>query len=408
MTRGRVLHHNADLDWIPLSTGISFKPIVFFPGDTGYQLLLKVEPGAVVPRHHHTGEVHAFVLSGQRRIAGCPEVIGAGSYVYEPVDNIDTSEAIGDEPCVIHIEANGRVEYLDDDGNVVRHTDASTAIGVHVTHSTLALTRHVCATCGTQYADATGPPDSCRVCTDDRQHVGADGQQWTTHDQLAATLHNRIELDGDLMGVGIFEPFAIPQRALLLPTDAGNILWDCVSVITPTAIDEIERLGGIDLIAISHPHFYSAMVEWSDAFGGVPILVHDADRDWIPRPSPHITTWTGDRHQLSPTVALIHCPGHFPGSAVLHWTAAPHGKGVLLTGDSLHVAADRRHVSVMHSVPNYIPVAAPVIYDIRRRLADVAFDDLYGFTWGLNIIGNARQAVDESLDRYLTAIGATT
>jgi 2,4'-dihydroxyacetophenone dioxygenase len=127
MTHGHVLHHTADLDWIPLSTGISFKPIVFFPGDTGYQLLLKVEPGAVVPRHHHTGEVHAFVLSGQRRIAGCPEVIGAGSYVYEPVDNIDTWEAVGDEPCVIHIEANGRVEYLDDDGNVVRHTDASTA-----------------------------------------------------------------------------------------------------------------------------------------------------------------------------------------------------------------------------------------------------------------------------------------
>jgi 2,4'-dihydroxyacetophenone dioxygenase len=127
MTHGHVLHHTADLDWIPLSTGISFKPIVFFPGDTGYQLLLKVEPGAVVPRHHHTGEVHAFVLSGQRRIAGCPEVIGAGSYVYEPVDNIDTWEAVGDEPCVIHIEANGRVEYLDDDGNVVRHTDANTA-----------------------------------------------------------------------------------------------------------------------------------------------------------------------------------------------------------------------------------------------------------------------------------------
>lgn len=127
MSARHLLHHTADLDWIPLSTGISFKPIVFFPDDSGYQLLLRVEPGSVVPRHHHTGEVHAFVLSGARRIIGCPDVVRAGSYVYEPVDNVDSWEAIGDEPCVVHIEANGRVEYLDDDGNVIRFTDARTA-----------------------------------------------------------------------------------------------------------------------------------------------------------------------------------------------------------------------------------------------------------------------------------------
>lgn len=121
------LNHTAELDWIPLSAATSFKPITFFPDGSGYQLLLRVQPGGVVPRHHHTGEVHAFVVSGQRRIVGCSDVIGPGTYVYEPVDNVDSWETVGDEPCVIHIEANGRIEYLDDDGNVVRHTDASTA-----------------------------------------------------------------------------------------------------------------------------------------------------------------------------------------------------------------------------------------------------------------------------------------
>jgi glyoxylase-like metal-dependent hydrolase (beta-lactamase superfamily II) len=205
----------------------------------------------------------------------------------------------------------------------------------------------------------------------------------------------------------LVEQFAIPQRALLLQrTDVGNILWDFVSVVTPAAVDAIDRLGGIDLIAVSHPHFYSSMVEWSDAFGGVPILTHDADRAWISRPADQITTWTGDEHRLSATVRLIHCPGHFPGSSILHWTAAPRGKQVVLAGDSIHVAADRRHVTVMYSVPNYIPVNAAVISDIRERIAGVHFDDLYGFTWGLNIIGGARQAVDESLERYLTAVGS--
>ena len=95
MTRGRVLHHNADLDWIPLSTGISFKPIVFFPGDTGYQLLLKVEPGAVVPRHHHTGEVHAFVRSGQRRIAGCPPRVRSRFSGLPPAGSVSVESSEG-------------------------------------------------------------------------------------------------------------------------------------------------------------------------------------------------------------------------------------------------------------------------------------------------------------------------
>jgi hypothetical protein len=67
------------------------------------------------------------VLAGERRITGCPAAIRTGTYVYEPVGNIDAWEALGDEPCIVHIEANGRVEYLDDADCVVRHTDATTA-----------------------------------------------------------------------------------------------------------------------------------------------------------------------------------------------------------------------------------------------------------------------------------------
>ena len=267
------------------------------------------------------------------------------------------------------------------------------------------MTCHICITCGTQYAASIDPPVECRVCVDDRQHVGSDGQRWTTHEQLAATLHVRIEIERDLTGIGVVEPFAIPQRALLVRSaDAGNIMWDCTSLVTPDAVARLTAVGGVDVIAISHPHFYASMVEWSDAFGGVPILVHDADRDWIARPSPNIEPWSGDRFDVSPTVSLLHLPGHFPGSSALHWSDGPDGKRLLLVGDSLHVAADRRHVSVMHSVPNHMPVGPLVIRDLQRRLVDIDFDDLYGFTWDLNIIGGARPAVTESLDRYLAAI----
>ena len=76
----------------------------------------------------------------------------------------------------------------------------------------------------------------------------------------------------------------------------------------------------------------------------------------------------------------------------------------LLTGDSLHVAGDRRHVTVVHSVPNFLPVGPATIRDLRRRLDGVAFDDLYGFTWRLNVIGGADAAVAASFERYLSAI----
>ncbi len=117
----------SEIDWIPLADGLSFKPLAFFPGDTGYQLLLRLEPGTVIPRHRHTGEIHAFNLTGTRLLIDTNEEVGPGTYVYEPVGNADTWQAIGTEPCIIHLEANGRVEYLDDEDQVVRYSDATTA-----------------------------------------------------------------------------------------------------------------------------------------------------------------------------------------------------------------------------------------------------------------------------------------
>lgn len=264
----------------------------------------------------------------------------------------------------------------------------------------------ICTACGTQYAESSTPPAVCVICADDRQYVAHDGQRWTTHGALAASHHNRIETDGDLLGIGLAERFAIPQRALLVTGDI-TVLWDCVSLVTPAAVDAIAARGGLDAIAISHPHFYASMVEWSDAFGGIPIHLHRADERWVQRRSPNVRFWDGDDLELSPTVRLLHLPGHFPGSAALHWSDAPGGAPVLLAGDSLHVADDHRHVSVMHSVPNFLPVSPHVIRDVRARLAGVDFDDVYGFTWGRNILGDARAAVDRSFDRYLHHLTAT-
>lgn len=118
LTSGRVVHTAAQ-DWITLGAGQSFKPIAFGPG-AARQLLLRVEPDTVVPMHRHHGAVHAFTVSGRRRLldpAGHIE-IGSGSYVYEPPGNVDSWIAVGDESCVIHIAIDGPMDSLDDAGNV--------------------------------------------------------------------------------------------------------------------------------------------------------------------------------------------------------------------------------------------------------------------------------------------------
>ena len=93
------------------------------------------------------------------------------------------------------------------------------------------------------------------------------------------------EYDTGLIGIGA--GFAIGQRALLVRTDGGNLLWDCVATLDAATVTLIKALGGIKAIAISHPHFYTTMVEWARAFD-CPIHLNAADRDWVMRPDPAI------------------------------------------------------------------------------------------------------------------------
>lgn len=257
-----------------------------------------------------------------------------------------------------------------------------------------------------QYAEAEQPPLHCPICVDDRQYVGWDGQKWATPGMLKKRYKLRIDEDCGLLGIGQPKGFAIPQRALLLPTDVGNILWECVSIVTDEAVAAIKARGGVRMIIISHPHFYASMVDWSNALGGVPILLNAADKVWIQRQAPQIELWSGDEKKISDQITLIRVGGHFSGSTALHWKDGPVSGGALFPGDALQVAYDRRHVSFMYSYPNLVPMKTSDIRAMQGRLAGYDFADVFGFTWGLNIIGDARAAVDTSFDRFLAAVTA--
>ncbi|MEX0579274.1 MBL fold metallo-hydrolase, partial [Enterobacter cloacae subsp. cloacae] len=168
--------------------------------------------------------------------------------------------------------------------------------------------------------------------------------------------------------------FAINQRALLLRTPHGNILWDCIANLDPATKTLITALGGISAIAISHPHYYTTMQTWAAVFNA-PVYLHASDREWIMRGSPAIQFWEGDALELFPSVTLLRLGGHFAGGTVLHWQ---EGEGVLLAGDILQVTPGKDAVSFMWSYPNMLPLPARTVERITGLLEGKKFARLYG------------------------------
>lgn len=265
---------------------------------------------------------------------------------------------------------------------------------------------HICVTCGTQYPTSNDPPAECPICKDERQYIGGRGQEWITLEELQKSHRNVFFQEGeDLWGIQTEPEFAIGQRALLLQTRSGGILWDCVSLLDGSTIGLVKALGGLTAIAVSHPHYYASMVEWSRAFGGVPIYLHEAEREWVQYPDSAIVFWKGETHRLNDDLTLIRVGGHFSGFQVLHWASGEKGSGALMTGDMPQVCPDRRYVSFMYSYPNLIPVDGATVRDIVSKLEPYNFSRLYGAWPKFVVSGDPKTALRRSAERYLRAIG---
>lgn len=263
----------------------------------------------------------------------------------------------------------------------------------------------ICKTCGTQFPARPTPPATCPICMDERQYIGWRGQQWTTLDELRTDHRNVLKTEEpNLTGIGTEPGFAIAQRALLIQTPAGNVLWDCITLLDEATVKAVNDLGGISAIAISHPHYYAGMVEWSHAFNHAPIYLHADDNPWVMRPDPAIVFWEGETLTLGVGLTLIRCGGHFAGGQVLHWSAGADGRGVLLTGDILYVATDRRYVSFMYSFPNLIPLPEHAVRRIVRAVEPYPYDRLYSAWFDRVVFADAKNAVARSAQRYIQAL----
>jgi glyoxylase-like metal-dependent hydrolase (beta-lactamase superfamily II) len=145
------------------------------------------------------------------------------------------------------------------------------------------------------------------------------------------------------------------------------------------------------------------MVELDDRFD-IPIYLHEADREWVMRPSQRIHFWSGETYPLKSGITLHRLGGHFAGGTVLHWEQGADGKGVVLSGDIIQVVSDRRYVSFMYSYPHLIPLPAAEVQRIRERVKPLAFERLYGAWWERVVARDAHQTVLRSAERYIQAL----
>jgi hypothetical protein len=257
----------------------------------------------------------------------------------------------------------------------------------------------ICTACGTQYQQICAAEAACPICLDDRQAVPEKGQTWTNLHELSDN-HSVIikKLHDNLYELKMAPSFAIGQRALLVLTPAGNILWDCIALINEPTVEFIKSKGGLKAIAFSHPHYYTTMNEWAEIFN-CPIYIHQKDEQWIFSKGQHVNLWNETEKELWNGIRLINVGGHFAGSSILHVPFLSK-EGTILCGDTFYISPSKKHAAVMYSYPNRIPLPVQEVQRIKKQISSIQFDTIFGFYDYQNIYINAKEILESSLSKY--------
>lgn len=264
----------------------------------------------------------------------------------------------------------------------------------------------LCQTCGTQFPTSNRQQvKTCHICDDPRQFVPPFGQTFTNLSQLRFDHRNVFtpcETDPNFIFIETAPKFAIGQRAMLIKTPRGNILWDCVAYLDRDTVKRIEEEGGLKGIVISHPHYYTTHVNWAQAFK-CPVYVAAEDEGWATSKSSHRKTITEIETDILPgsNTKVIKLGGHFPGSLVLLYkhrlliadtiVTTPAGMGdwsINGLGEKVDASGappDRNTFSFLWSIPNMIPLGPDEMLRMWKILRGYEFEATHGAFNGMNI-----------------------
>ncbi|MCJ1477584.1 hypothetical protein MMC13_006257 [Lambiella insularis] len=231
----------------------------------------------------------------------------------------------------------------------------------------------------------------------------------------AGKFHNnwrQDQVDKRIWSIWTEPKFGIGQRAILLQTNHGNVLWDLITYFDDETIDKIKSFGGLQAIVISHPHYYTTYVAWAYAFD-CPIYTSSEDDEWLDRRD----TKNVDRRLIKGAtetivegVTAVKTGGHFDGSLVLHWGSKLFIADTLLTVQSAYYHVNRppgtTSYAFMWSIPNLIPLPPNKIMKIWEAVKPFEFTSTYGAFVGTDVRGeDVKKRVLESAKIQVRAEG---
>ena len=256
-----------------------------------------------------------------------------------------------------------------------------------------------CSTCGTsdpgQFPNGSALPD-----LPGRAALVLSADRLQRRTRLAAGHVNAWRrLETDLFEIHTHPGLGIGQRALLSRTPPGqHVLPGLYSVA-----GRCDRNAGSRIGRSRGDRDLASALLFLHAGSGRPLIVPPSAcrrRCWVMRPDPAIRHWDGETLEIAQGVTLLRLGGHFARRQVLHWAEGAGGRGALLSGDIVQVAADLSRVLVIWSY-RMMPLAAVTVRWIADTLASWRFDRIYGAFPGRQVMAGGARAVERSAARYI-------
>ena len=196
----------------------------------------------------------------------------------------------------------------------------------------MALTHYACTHCGgwILWFDTREPP-FCQNCMDVRNALP---QEDFTYLHIDAA-HGNFRTEWREVLPGLWEYWTTPQLGLgshgwLLIREAGNIAFEAAPYYSEAARAHIASLGGVSILAASHPHGYGAL--WQlQRFFEPKLIIHKDDLENIK--AFQVNHPIDDYHRIDDDYEMLRLGGHYEGQTALY--AAPYK--LLFLGDALKI-----------------------------------------------------------------------
>ncbi len=234
------------------------------------------------------------------------------------------------------------------------------------------LKPYACTNCG-HWQRYFAPPPDCPVCTDTRNDLPEDGWRFLSVDDVRPMLQGHVRrLDHDMAAFSVIPPFGLNGTGWLLLRPEGNIAFEAAPFYTDEMLAEIDRLGGIRILAASHVHGYGALWQLQDIFQPEILAIQKED---LRLTKAFRVTWPyDDALALGAGLTLHHVGGHYEGQAVLH----DAGRRILFCGDAFKIdqdsAGQNLAVSTHKAFHKSIPLTSEEIRRYRAVIAALDFD----------------------------------